>query len=330
MFDTFKTQKELAKIFAPSGRESELIHHIADLARPFADELRIDALGNLIVLKKGSSGKKLMLSAHADSIGLVVTFIDEKGFLRFCPVGGLQIDAVLNNSVRFSNGTIGVVSTDGKVKTADRKLSDLFIDIGAKDEKSARKLVNVGDFAVYHAETRLIGTNIVSPYLDDRIGCVVLLQVLSMLQNPQRNVYFVFSAQEEVGCRGARTAAYDIKPDAALAVDICYAGDAPEASPFGAAKLGGGAAIKYRDNSLIGHPELIKWLETLAKKGKITVQRDVMSFGGTDAGAIAITRAGVPSCAVSVPTRYAHTPIETAALADVEACSLLLAAACNS
>ncbi|GHU96929.1 aminopeptidase [Clostridia bacterium] len=330
MFDTLKTQKQLASIFAPSGRESELINKLSELSKPFSDDQRTDAMGNLILLKKGSGAKKLMLSAHADSIGIVVTHIDEKGFLRFCPVGGVHVKDVLHRTIRFSNGVLGAVGVDGKVKPNDLKLSDAFIDIGASDEKSARKFVNVGDFGVYHAETYTTGSNIVSPCLDDRIGCVVLLQVLSMLQHPKNDVYFVFSAQEEVGCRGAKTAAYDIAPDIGIAVDICYAGDVPEAEPLSATKLGGGAAIKYRDASLLGHPKVIKLLEDIAKKANIPFQRDVMSFGGTDAGAISISRGGVASCAVSIPTRYGHSPVETAALSDIEACSRLLLAVCNA
>lgn len=329
MFDTYKTQKELAAIFAPSGRENAIINRLLDMAKPFADECQSDALGNLIVRKKGN-GKRIMLSAHADSIGLVVTHIEEKGFLRFCRVGGLRLDTLLGVNVVFANGTKGVVCRDGKTKLDDLKEHNCYADIGAESRETALKSVNVGDMAVFSAETYTNCGKIISPYLDDRIGCVVLLQVLSMLNNPVNDVYFVFSTQEEVGLRGAKTAAYGIEPDVGLAVDVTGVGDTPDVKAHMECSLGKGAAIKIRDSSVISHPSIIKWLDSAAKSAKIQTQREVLHSGGTDAGAIHISREGVPSGGVSIPTRYIHSASEMADLSDIDACTRLILSAVNT
>lgn len=330
MFDTFKTQKELAKVFAPAGRESGLIYHLHDMAKPYADECHIDTLGNLIVRKKGG-GKKIMVSAHADSIGLVITHIEEKGLLRFCGIGGLKLELLLGANVIFENGTKGTVFREAKTKLDELKEHDCFIDIGADSRDVARKCVNIGDMAVFYADTYQNCGKIVSPYLDDRIACVILLQALAMLgNNPVNDIYFVFSVQEEVGLRGAKTAAYAIDPDIGLAVDVTGVGDVPAQKAHINCALGKGAAIKIRDSSMISHPGVVAWLESTAKSAKITVQREVLPTGGTDAGAIHISRGGVPSGGISIPTRYIHSPAEMADLSDIDACTRLLLAALNS
>ena len=331
MFDTFKTQKELASVFAPSGNEGELINRITEMAKPFADECRSDALGSLIIRKKGAGGgRRVMLSAHTDSIGLVVTHIDEKGFLRFCSVGGFRPPRIIGSTVVFARGAKGVVAAEEKCKIEDIKPHDCYVDIGADSREAALKHVNIGDMAVFSADTYISGNRIISPYLDDRIGVVILLQVLSMASNPVNDIYFVFSAQEEVGLRGAKTAAYGIEPEVAIAVDVSGAGDMPGVkTPLNCA-LGGGAAIKIRDNSLLAHGGVVKWLENTANEGKIKYQRDVAAAGGTDAGAIHVSRAGVPSGVVSIPARYVHTNAEMADLSDIEACTRLILAAINS
>jgi endoglucanase len=330
MFDTFKTQKELAGIFAPAGHENALIYRLLEMAKPYADDCRIDTLGNLIVHKKGG-GKKIMVSAHADSIGLAVTHIEEKGLLRFCGVGGLKLELLLGASVVFENGTKGTVCREAKSKLDDLKSFDCFIDIGADSREIAQNSVNIGDIAVFFAETYQNCGKIVSPYLDDRIGCVVLLQALAMLGgSPENDIYFVFSVQEEVGLRGAKTAAYAIDPDIGLAVDVTSAGDVPALKAHHNCALGKGAAIKIRDASVISHRGVVAWLETAAKNAKITVQREVLPAGGTDAGAIHISRKGVPSGGISIPTRYIHSPAEMADLSDIDACTRLLLAAINT
>ena len=187
-------------------------------------------------------------------------------------------------------------------------------------------MVQVGDTAVYDTAIFLSGDKVVSPYLDNRISCAVLLRVLEELDACPNDLYLVFSAQEEVGLRGARTAAWSIDPDYALAVDVTDVDDTPGSEKLGTVRLGQGAAVKVMDRSVICHPQLVETLERLAAEREIPVQRDIMRGGGTDAGAIHTTRMGVLTGGVSVPCRYIHTPTEMSDLGDAEACVKLLAA----
>ena len=304
----------------PSGSEGAVAGVLRTLAAPYVDSCTTDALGNLICHKKGS-GPKVLFAAHMDSIGLMVTYIDEKGFLRFGPVGGLSAHEVLGTPVRFANGTRGVVALEGKVEPKDMKL-----DIGARNEAEAKAMVQVGDIAVYDTHAFCSGGRIFSPYLDDRIACAVLLMAMERLKNTENDLYFVFTVQEEVGLRGARTAAYGVAPDYGIAVDVTDSDDIPSAPHACSSVAGKGAAIKVMDSSVICHPSVVAKLEKLALTGNIPCQKDILRFGGTDAGAIHQSRAGVYIGGISIPTRYVHTPLEVADLGDVEACAALVAA----
>lgn len=330
MLNIFETQQKLAAAYGPSGQERAVAEVIAELAKPYADDVYTDRLGNLIAVKKGGGEASVMFSAHMDSIGLIVTHIDENGFLWFSQIGGLAIWRIYGSVVRFQNGTRGVVYINGKAEPKDVKLSDLYIDIGAKDEASARKMVSVGDTAVFDQPTFLMGDNcLASPYLDDRIACVVLLAAMQDIQKTDNDLYFVFSSQEELGIRGAKAAAYGINPTYGFAVDVTMSGDIPEHKPKMECKLHGGAAVKIMDSSIICHPEVVKWLEATADREGITHQREILLAGGTDAGAIHVSRAGVYTGAISIPTRYIHNPVEVCSLDDVEACIRLVRAACD-
>lgn len=309
----------------PSGSEGAVAGVLRTLAAPYVDSCTTDALGNLICHKKGS-GPKVLFAAHMDSIGLMVTYIDEKGFLRFGPVGGLSAHEVLGTPVRFANGTRGVVALEGKVEPKDMKLEHLYLDIGARNEAEAKAMVQVGDIAVYDTHAFCSGGRIFSPYLDDRIACAVLLSTLERIGECPNDLYLVFTAQEEVGLRGARTAAWSIAPDYAVAVDVTDVDDTPGSERAGTARLGRGAAVKVMDSSVICHPAMVALLEDTAREGDIPVQRDIMRAGGTDAGAIHLTRTGVITGGISVPCRYIHTPAETASLSDADACVRLAAA----
>ena len=318
LFDTLETLRGMAGIYAPCGDEGLLAAHIARLAGPLADEHYTDALGNLIVRKKGM-GKRVMFSAHMDSPALAATHIDENGFIRVCAVGGIK-DA-RHCAARFANGVTGAVCCP------DEK-SGMYIDVGASSREKTP--VRAGDMAVLSAETYLTGNSgrVVSPCLSGRVGCAVLLRALSMIGAPQNDLFFVFTVQNEAGMRGAKTAAFGVEPERAVAVDVTDAGDTPEAEKAASTvRLGGGAAVKIRDKTLVAHPDVVKWIETAAADNGIPVQRDLSNSGGTDAGAIHLSRGGVPSGAVSVPVRYRHTLSEMAALRDIESCARLIAAA---
>lgn len=325
MMDTFELLKQLNAAHGPSGDEGQVRQVIAELARPFADEMTTDTMGNLIVRKRGE-GPKLMFSAHMDSIGFVVTHITKEGFLRCGRLGGVSQKEVVNTAVRFKNGVRGVFVREEKAEFGKLKLDECFIDIGAKDKEDAEKLVQVGDTAVYDTPMFCNNGKVVSPYLDNRIACVILLKALEQITACENDCTFVFSAQEEVGLRGAKTAAYAIDPDYGIAVDVTDVDDVPGSEQYGTTRLGKGAAVKVMDSSVICHPAVVAKLEEVAKANQIPVQRDILRAGGTDAGVMSVSRGGVLTGGISIPCRYIHTPCEMADLADVDACVKLVAA----
>ena len=297
IFDLWNT---VAGAFGPSGREDAVRETIAEIAGAYIDDVTTDALGNLICRKKGAkNGKKLLFAAHMDSIGVVATYIEDKGFIRFSQIGGLYVGDLLNIQVKFANGTRGVISYEEKTPLKDLTLDNLFIDIGAKDAEEARKLVQIGDFAVYEAPRFEQNGVLCGPYLDNRIGCVTLLLMMEQLADKEieNDLYFVFTAQEEVGLRGAGAAAFAVEPDAAIAVDVTDTGDLPEMKSAMAVELDCG----------------------------VSAQREILLCGGTDTSALQKARAGVQAGAVSIPTRYIHSPSELCAVSDVEDAAKLLA-----
>ena len=312
--------KKLTGVFGPSGCEAKVSELIKEEVKAYADEIYTDALGNLICRKKGS-GKKIMFASHMDEIGIVVTFIDEKGFLRFADVGGLYLRNLINRRVRFENGTIGVIGTEEN--NEKRQMSKMFIDIGAKDREDAEKMVSIGDMAVFEGELICQNGKIISKALDNRVGCYVLIEALKRVKS-ENDLYFCFTTQEEVGLRGARTAAFKIEPEYALSVDVTDIGDTPKA-PKMAVKLGNGAAVKVMDYSVITSHEVREKLISVAENRGIKYQREIMMEGGTDAGVIHFTKGGVKTGGISIPTRYIHSPSEMIDEEDLKASIDLLA-----
>ncbi len=323
--DMMKTLTELVGAFGPTGCEKEISNVIEKLAAPYVDEISRDTLGNLICHKKGS-GPRVMFSAHMDSIGLAATHIDDKGFVHVGALGGVSPKEVLYTPVRFQNGVRGLVCAPEDADMGKLKVSNLLVDIGAADEAEAKKLVQVGDAAAYDTATHAAAGRIISPYLDDRIACLVLLMAMERLEDTDNDLYFVFSVQEEVGCRGAKTAAWAIDPDYGIAVDVTGADDEPGSKHMASSLCGKGAAVKVMDRSVICTPALVEQLMALGAEKGIPVQRDVLQFGGTDAGPIQATRAGVYAGGISIPCRYTHTPTELVDQGDVKACAELVAA----
>lgn len=322
LFDLIQT---LTAAHGPSGNEGGVREVIARLAAPYAQEITTDTLGNLIVHKPGQ-GPKVMLCAHMDSIGFIVTHVEEEGFLRVGKLGGVAPVEALYTPVRFQNGVRGVFVKEEKAEDKGLKLDACYVDIGAKSREEALSMVQVGDTAIYDSPTFCNGNKVVSPYLDNRIACAILLKVLESLKETPNDLSLVFTAQEEVGLRGARTAAWIIAPDWALAVDVTDVDDTPGTERCGTVQLGKGAAVKVMDSSVICHPQVVQTLERLAKEQNIPVQRDIMRAGGTDAGAVQAARLGVLTGGVSVPCRYIHTPVEMASLEDAQRCVQLLSA----
>lgn len=296
------------------------------------DEINIDELGNLIAVKKGEDqGKKIMLAAHMDEIGLMVRYIDEKGFIKFSKIGGINDQMLLNQEVyiQSSKGNIlGVIGSKPphKMKEAERKkileYDNMFIDIGAATREEAEERVRVGDPVIIKQDFAELGNSLVKgKALDNRVGCAVLIEVLKQAKS-KATIYGVGTVQEEVGLKGAKTSAFRINPDMALALDVTISGDHPgikeEEAP---AKAGEGPAIILTDASgrgLITHPKVKELLISVAEEEEIPYQLEVSEGGTTDATAIHLTRQGIPTGVISPPARYIHTPVSVVSLKDVE------------
>lgn len=309
----------------PSGDEGGIRERLAELARPLADEISTDTMGNLIVRKLGS-GPRVMLCAHMDSIGFIVTHVEENGFLRVGRLGGISPKEAAYTPVRFAGGVRGVIVPEEKADFGKLKLDECYVDIGAKDRETALKAVAVGDTMIYDSSCFTNQGKVVSPYLDNRISCAILLKVLEEMELCPNDLYVVFTVQEEVGLRGAKPAAWAVDPDYAVVVDVTDVDDTPGSEKCGTVRLGKGPAIKIMDSSVICHPDMIQKLESQAKTLDMPTQRDIMRAGGTDAGVMHTTRIGVRTGGVSVPCRYIHTPVEMADLQDARDCAKLLCA----
>ena len=309
----------------PSGDEGGIRERLAELARPLADEISTDTMGNLIVRKLGS-GPRVMLCAHMDSIGFIVTHVEENGFLRVGRLGGISPKEAAYTPVRFAGGARGVIVPEEKADFGKLKLDECYVDIGAKDRETALKSVAVGDTMIYDSPCFTNQGKVVSPYLDNRISCAILLKVLEEMELCPNDLYVVFTVQEEVGLRGAKPAAWAVDPDYAVVVDVTDVDDTPGSEKCGTVRLGKGPAIKIMDSSVICHPDMIQKLESQAKTLDMPTQRDIMRAGGTDAGVMHTTRIGVRTGGVSVPCRYIHTPVEMADLQDARDCAKLLCA----
>ena len=322
MLETLKT---LCTLDGTSGHEDAvrewIIAHL-----PENCEHRTDALGNLIVFKKGKSQAKnrVMIAAHMDEVGVIVTHIDDKGYLKFTTVGGITPGVLAGRTVRFANGTVGVLGIkpihltdkgdEGNLPSTDK----MYIDIGADSREEAEEVVALGDVAVFNEEFITLGENkVCSKALDDRMGCCAMLTLLH--EDLPADVYFAFTVQEEIGLRGAGTAAFQIAPDYAIVLEGTTAADLPDAD--GEKKVcvqGNGAAVSFMDRSTLYLPHLYKRAWELAGENNIPVQTKTMVAGGNDAGSIHKAGAGVQVLTVNVPCRYIHSGSSVADLRDYD------------
>jgi endoglucanase len=309
--------KQLTETYGPSGQEERITDLIKNEIKDDVDEIEIDNMGNLIALKKGNSNKKFMLAAHMDQVGLIVTHIDEDGFIRFSNVGGVSPYILLGERIIFANGVEGTIGKEKLESIKDLKFSKMYIDIGLESDEEVREKIEIGDVAIYKRECSDLDKRLLAPALDDRIGCAILISTIKNLSEVENDTYFVFTVQEEVGIRGSQTSAFKINPDLGIAVDLTATGDTPESRTM-SVSLGEGPAIKVKDRSVITHPKVKDLLIKVAKREGIPYQFEVLEFGGTDAGSIHLTREGVPTGVLSIPARYIHTPGEMVDYSDVE------------
>lgn len=311
--------RAVTQTFGVSGNEEEIREVITSEIKKYVDDIKVDAMGNLIAVKKGKK-KKILFAAHMDEIGVIGTFIDEKGFIRFSNLGGVSAFNSLAQRVRFKNGTVGCINAEEKLESMkDLKLAKMYIDIGCSSREEAEKLVKVGDAANFVGDFHVQGDFAVSKAMDNRSGCAVLIQLIKTLPKTDNEIYFVFTAQEELGLRGAKTAAFGIMPDCAIAIDVTRTGDMPECDSM-EVKLGKGPAIKVKDSSYIAHPQVRRTLQDLAEENGIPYTLELLDRGGSDPGAMQSAGIGIPCGGISIPCRYIHTPSEMVSIEDLNNC----------
>lgn len=336
MLNILELQKQLVEVALPSGFEKPQGKLLAELAKPYVDEVFSDALGNVYCHKKGP-GKRMMFPAHMDVIGMMVTFVDAKGFLRFEPIGGHSPAGLVGTVVRTESGVCGTIRADATADVYKNgygavDVHDLYIDIGAESKEEAEELAPIGSVCVFDAPTTMgAGNTMISPYTDDLCGCIALLIAMEELKDTQteNDLWFVFTVQEEVGLRGAKPAAWDVQPYMGIAVDVTRTGDT--SSDIDGQRmqvaLGKGPTVKIKDTSVQCNPQVMELLRKAAKENKIPYQDEILLAGGTDTAAVQKSRAGVLSGCVSIPCRNIHAPAEIVDLTDVENVGKLLAAA---
>jgi endoglucanase len=307
----------LTQTFGPSGYEDAIRDKINAAVADLADETRVDALGSLIAFRKGThdGARKIMIAAHMDEIGLMVTHIDKEGFLRFTSIGGVRAIANLGGRAQFANGMIAPIYIERQERAELPQLQHLYLDIGATSRETCP--IGIGETAVFVGPLVHQGHRLVSKAMDDRIGCYILIEVLRRLKSSPNDIYVAFTTQEEITLSGARTSAFRINPDIAISVDVTATGDTPKALPMEVA-LGKGPAIKVKDGGMIAHPHVKEAMIEAAERAGLPYQLEILTGGTTDAAAMQLVQSGVPSGCLSVPCRYVHTTSEMISETDVE------------
>lgn len=329
--------KELSEAAGVSGREDTIRDIVIRELRSHMDTISVDAMGNVITFRAGSAKnrQRVMFAAHMDEIGFYVNFVDDRGFLRLQEVGGFDTRNLFARRVvvHTKKGPIkGILNPTGKalhVSTPEerrvyKEVSDFYVDLGLSG-KQVKGLVDVGDMVTLDAPFEMVGNYATGKCLDNRVSVYIGIRALQNLKKPKNDIYGVFTVQEEVGLRGALPGTFGVDPHIGLALDTTVAGDTPgNSAEQRVTSLGGGAAIKVMDGSVICSKEVVDTLTVLAKKNRVRHQFEILPRGGTDAGAMQRARAGVKTAAISVPTRYLHTVTESVHTGDVEAVELLL------
>jgi endoglucanase len=326
---------KICEIPGAPGYESKIRNFILDVIKPYADEVKVDNLGNVIALKKGQTNKKVMSAAHMDEISFIVTHIEEGGFVRFHTLGGfdpktLTAQRVIIHGKQDVMGVMGckpIHTMTAEEQNKPTKIHDYFIDTG-RSSKDLKEIIGIGDVITRERSLIEMGNCINAKSLDNRISVYILIETLKKLQNQviPYDFYAVFTVQEEVGLRGATTAASAIQPDYAIALDVTVASDMPGLQPHEyITSLGKGTAIKVMDGSVICDYRMVEYMKKVAIEKNVTYQMEVLTAGGTDTAPL--QRSGMGGSiagAISIPTRYLHQVIEMCEKDDVIASINLL------
>ena len=321
------TLKTLCALPGVSSFEDEVRNYIKKRVESHADDIRVDAMGNLIGFKKGkkSTGNRLMLCAHMDEVGLIIKSITDDGYLKFSCIGGIDRRVLLGKRVEVGDGKVtGIIGlkaihlTNAEERKRVPKLEEYYIDIGAKDKEEAEKLVNVGDCGVFVSDVVEFGNGMLkAKAIDDRVGCAILVKLLE--EELPMDCTFVFTVQEEVGTRGAFGAAFSVTPEIALILEGTTAADNPALDEHcQVCWPGKGPVISWMDGSAIYDRELFELLRDLADQNNVPWQMKHYLAGGTDAGAVQRTKSGVRVTGISAAVRYLHAPSSVANIADME------------
>lgn len=332
--------EKLSNACGVAGREDEVRGLMKGLLEPHVDEVWEDKLGNVIGVKRGGEGSpSIMLAAHMDEIGLLVRNITDKGFLQFAKIGGIDDRILVAQKVIVHTSKEAITGVIGSrpphiMKEEERKkvveADQLFIDVGAEDKKDAEEMgIRVGDPVSFDIKFTRVGRDaVVGKAFDDRVGCAVLVETMKRVGEVDCTVYAVGTIQEEVGLRGATTAAFKIYPDVGVAIDVTIAGDVPGVKEVEAPiKMRRGPSLTVADSGLITHPKVLRWLIDAAEESEVPYQLEAGLRGTTDAAKISLTKEGVPSGVVSIPTRYIHSPACMLSLTDLENAVKLVVAA---
>lgn len=322
--------KRLSEADGVSGNEHKIRDIIIKEITPYVNKISLDSMGNLIAVKYGRNGKKIMLSSHMDEPGFIVAGITDTGYLKFSPVGKTDPRLIVSKRVSIGEnrvkGVIGMKAIHLQKKTERENVvsvSDLFIDIGAKNKKEAEKKIDLGDFIAFDSAFRETEEKAIGKALDSRISCVCLIEALK--NSYDCDIYAVFAVQSEIEGRGAQVAAYAAEPDKAVIIDTVEAADMYGVKDCEkTAALGGGAVISYMDKTSLFNKNAADRLKTLAEDNGISVQKKSSASGVSDGGAVMTARGGIETINISVPCRYSHSPVCMASKADISAAAELI------
>ena len=327
-----KLLHKLIDAYGISGDEEEVREIIKKEIESFVDELYVDKMGNLIAHKKGAK-PRVMLAAHMDEVGLMVKSIDETGKMRMSMIGFIEPASLVGQKVHIktkppSKSIDGVITTRElqearEMEELPKNISELYIDTGLNMEQLKKAGVEIGDYVIPEEKAFFLGSEefISGKAIDDRVGCYILIDLIKRLKNIKHDLYFVFTVQEEIGLYGAKTSAFFVEPDWAIAVDVTSAKDADKPRTN---IVGEGPCLTIKDSEMIANKCINDWLKEIAKKKRIPLQLEVADVGTTDAMNISISRSGVPSTVIGVAVRNLHTTASFASQKDIKHCIELL------